>query len=75
MRTFEGVVPLSFGSEVLETLKMAFASVWGVLELFVAVFAVVLSQRHCSRALCVGLRSQLVYLLLLVIKTLYKFTC
>lgn len=59
MCTFEGVVPLSFGSEVLETLQMAFASVWSVLELFVAVFAVVLSQRHCNRALCVGLGSQI----------------
>lgn len=41
-----GVVPLSFGTEVLETLQVAFSSRRGVLELLLAVVAVILSQRH-----------------------------
>lgn len=42
----EGVEPESFGAEVGEALEMALAGAGGVLELLVAVVAVVFSQRH-----------------------------
>jgi hypothetical protein len=42
----ERIEPESLGSKVVETLEMAFPSICGVLELLVAVVAVVLPQRH-----------------------------
>ena len=53
----EGVEPESLVSKVLETLEMAFPNIWGVLEVRVAVVAVVLPQRHSlSLSMRVSLR-------------------
>ena len=42
----EGIVPTSFGSKVLNPLKMAFSSSWSVLEFLVAIVAIILPQWH-----------------------------